>query len=106
MRTNVTMPMPFDCEAAACTRQPARRWWLGWMQLLCAWVLCMLLCANIALVLAQGLPEGARDQTREKVSGKPVGCAVTGSPAQHGPVQVERAGPMKESMTSCRVIGG
>jgi hypothetical protein len=29
-----------------------RRWWLGWVQLLCAWLLCMLLCANVALALA------------------------------------------------------
>ena len=106
MRLNALLHSAFGYEAPVKRQPVARHWWLGWLQLLCAWVLCMLLCANIALVLAQGLPEGARDQTREKVSGKPVGCAVTGSPAQHGPVQVERAGPMKESMTSCRVIGG
>jgi hypothetical protein len=105
MRWTALMQPNFEHEAAPRMQRQAKRWWLGWMQLLCAWVLCMLLCANIALVLAQGLPEGAREQTREKSSGKPVGCAVTGSPAQHGPVQVERAGPMKAHMTSCRVIG-
>jgi hypothetical protein len=36
----------------------ANAWWLGWLKLLCAWLLCMLLCANVALVLERKLPEG------------------------------------------------
>ena len=51
MRWNVLANSPFEHEVPL-RRQPLRRWWLGWAQLLCAWVLCMLLCANIALVLA------------------------------------------------------
>jgi hypothetical protein len=73
MRWNALVRSPlassFEDEA------PQRRWWLGWLQLLCAWVLCMLLCANIALVLAQGLPEEAKEMT----VGKPVGCMVRGT---------------------------
>ncbi|EJL69057.1 hypothetical protein ACCC97_25030 [Variovorax sp. Varisp85] len=51
-RWDVLPQSPFDHEAPPRRRPPMRRWWLGWAQLLCAWVLCMLLCANIALVLA------------------------------------------------------
>jgi len=52
-RWDVLPQSPFDHEAPPPRRRPPmRRWWLGWAQLLCAWVLCMLLCANIALVLA------------------------------------------------------
>jgi hypothetical protein len=86
----------FEHEAAAPLQRPDR-WWLGWLQLLCAWVLCMLLCANIALVFAEGLPQVAGVFS----SGKPVGCAATGSPAQHGPARVERAGPVKGQTSPC-----
>lgn len=51
MRWNALIHMPYERDVEA-----PRRWWLGWLQLLFAWVLCMLLCANIALVLAEGLP--------------------------------------------------
>lgn len=57
------------------SRDPAaspRRWWLGWVQLLCAWLLCMLLCANVALALAKGA--GADAEVRP-VARKPVDCA-------------------------------
>lgn len=77
-----------------------RRWWLGWLQLLCAWVLCMLLCANIALVLAQGLPEEAKEMT----VGKPVGCMVRGkaTPSDAGAsIHGAQADPMKRQMLSC-----
>ena len=71
MKFGAYLPLPvqrYPAEAAA----PARRWWLGWLQLLGAWLLCMLLCANIALVLAKGLPmEDARPAAR-----KPAGCVA------------------------------
>ena len=51
MKLNAQVFLPYQRQAA-----PQRRWWLGWLQLFCAWLLCMLLCANVALVLAQGLP--------------------------------------------------
>lgn len=124
MTWNTSTYASLEAEAAL-AMAPQRRWWLGWLQLLCAWVLCMLLCANIALVLAQGLPEGGRptikqatqqntpqttkqttkDAIREMTSGKPVGCAATGSSAQPGPVQVERAGPAKGQTLPCGVQG-
>jgi hypothetical protein len=58
--------------------EPSRRWWLGWLQLLCAWVLCMLLCANIALVLAKGLPE----EITQMRGGKTVACMATETAAR------------------------
>jgi hypothetical protein len=112
MRWNPLLQPNFEHEAAAslhtlqplqplqplqALQQPARRWWLGWLQLLFAWVVCMLLCANIALVFAEGLPQ-AKHAAR---SGKPVGCAVTGSPAPHGPERAERAGPAKGQTRVC-----
>ncbi|MDP9892531.1 hypothetical protein J2W32_001025 [Variovorax boronicumulans] len=60
------MPYERDVEAP-------RRWWLGWLQLLFAWVLCMLLCANIALVLAEGLPAVRGEATVDRQAG----CTAT-----------------------------
>ena len=62
------LPLPvqrYPAEAAA----PARRWWLGWLQLLGAWLLCMLLCANVALALAKGLPTDEARPAARKTSG-------------------------------------
>ncbi|WP_242630920.1 hypothetical protein [Variovorax paradoxus] len=71
MKFSAYLPLPiqrYPAKAAA----PARRWWLGWLQLLGAWLLCMLLCANIALVLAKGLPmDDARQGAR-----KPADCVA------------------------------
>jgi hypothetical protein len=111
MRWNALLQPSFEHEAAAQStlrqqlhqqqqQQQQNRWWLGWLQLLCAWVVCMLLCANIALVFAEGLPQQHRKKNAV-TSGKPVGCAVTGSPAQHGPARVERAGPSKGFARAC-----
>jgi hypothetical protein len=85
MRWNVLANSTFEHEVPL-RRQPLRRWWLGWLQLLCAWVLCMLLCANIALVFAEGLPQS----NREAKAGSPAGCAVKGSAAQPEPVHGRR----------------
>ncbi|BEP60149.1 hypothetical protein GmRootV213_07030 [Variovorax sp. V213] len=66
MKLNAPLPLFFEPKAA-----PPGRWWLGWLQLLCAWLLCMLLCANVALVLAKGWPlDEARPQAKA-----PAGCA-------------------------------
>jgi len=51
MKLNVPLSLSFEAKA------PPGRWWLGWLQLLCAWLLCMLLCANVALVLTKGWPQ-------------------------------------------------
>lgn len=107
MRWNALLHPGFEHEAAASLpplqpvhqpfHQPARRWWLGWLQLLCAWVVCMLLCVNIALVFAEGLPQA----THGVKSGKPVGCAASGSPAHQGPERAERADPVKGRVRVC-----
>ncbi len=77
MKWNALLHSPYEQPAP-----PSRRWWLGWLQLLCAWVLCMLLCANIALVLAKGLPE----ETSKVTVGKTVACmaAETATPPGMG----------------------
>ncbi|WP_093246795.1 hypothetical protein [Variovorax sp. VaC1] len=96
MRWNALLHSPFEREAPP----PQRRWWLGWLQLLCAWVLCMLLCANIALVLAQGLPQEAKEMT----VGKPVGCMVEGTATRSGTgasIHDAQADPMKRRMLPC-----
>lgn len=85
MRWNAPLHSPFEHEALRAPL-PARRWWLGWVQLLCAWVLCMLLCANIALAFAEGLPQSSR----EAKAGSPAGCAVKGSAAQPEPVHTQK----------------
>lgn len=68
MKFSAYLPLPvqrYPAEAAA----PARRWWLGWLQLLGAWLLCMLLCANVALALAKGLPTDEARPAARKTSG-------------------------------------
>ncbi|MBJ2157090.1 hypothetical protein JC881_15000 [Variovorax sp. IB41] len=64
MRWNALIHMPYERDVEA-----PRRWWLGWLQLLFAWVLCMLLCANIALVLAEGLPAVRGEATVDRQAG-------------------------------------
>lgn len=54
------------------TRRAPRRWWLGWLQLACAWVGCMLVCANAGLLLARGL-DG--DPDAAPAARRPVACA-------------------------------
>ncbi|CAN7587656.1 hypothetical protein LJR069_004315 [Variovorax paradoxus] len=69
IKLNAQASLPYQRQAA-----PQRRWWLGWLQLLCAWLLCMLLCANVALVLAQGLP---KDETAPVVARKAADCSLS-----------------------------
>ncbi|WP_261803552.1 hypothetical protein [Variovorax sp. PAMC26660] len=98
MRWNALLHSPFEREAQLQPQQ--RRWWLGWLQLFCAWVLCMLLCANIALVLAQGLPHEAKEMT----VGKPVGCMVRGAatPSDSGAsIHGAQVDPMKRRTLPC-----
>ena len=68
MKLNAQASLPYQRQAA-----PPRRWWLGWLQLCCAWLLCMLLCANVALVLAQGLP---KDEVAPAVARKAADCSL------------------------------
>ena len=97
MRWNALLHSPFFDHEPRLRREPSRRWWLGWLQLLCAWVLCMLLCANIALVFAQGLP----GQTGEARAGRPGGWAGTGGAAQPEPVHGIRADVTRGQKLSC-----
>jgi hypothetical protein len=75
MRWNALLQPSFEHEAATQStlrqqlhqqqqQQQQNRWWLGWLQLLCAWVLCMLLCANIALVLRTGFARTTQEKER------------------------------------------
>jgi len=97
MRLNALLHTAFGYEAPVKRQPVARHWWLGWLQLLCAWVLCMLLCANIALVFAQDLS----GRTGEARAGRPAGCAVTGSAAQPVPVHGIRADVARGQRLPC-----
>jgi len=74
MKLNAQASLPYQRQAA-----PQRRWWLGWLQLFCAWLLCMLLCANVALVLAQGLP---KDGAAPVVARKAADCSLLAEAAR------------------------
>jgi hypothetical protein len=67
-----SLSLPLSAQASPAT---PRRWWLGWFQLFCAWLLCMLLCANVALVLAQDQP---LQEPERPVARKPADCALHG----------------------------
>ena len=67
MKFSAYPPLPYRRPPAEAA--PARRWWLGWLQLLGAWLLCMLLCANVALALAKGLPTDEARPAARKTSG-------------------------------------
>lgn len=69
MKLNLSLPLSRPHLPAS-----PRRWWLGWVQLLCAWLLCMLLCANVALALAQ---EREADAPQRPAARKPVACAAS-----------------------------
>ena len=68
MKSNASLPLSFGPKPT-----PPARWWLAWLQLLCAWLLCMLLCANVALVLTKGWPQ---DETRPQAKAQG-DCAPT-----------------------------
>lgn len=78
MRWNALLHMPYEP-----TVEQPRRWWLGWLQLLCAWVLCMLLCANIALVLAEGLPAVRGEATVDRHAGCTAAAIAAPADAKH-----------------------
>ena len=77
--------------------EPPRRWWLGWLQLLCAWVVCMLLCANLALVLAKGLPEARSESTAYRQAG----CAAAETASQREAKHERQADPAKGHTPRC-----
>jgi len=75
MKLNAPLSLSFEPKAV-----PAGRWWLGWLQLLCAWLLCMLLCANVALVLTKGWPQDEAVPHAKTASG----CAPAEATARPG----------------------
>jgi len=77
--------------------EPPRRWWLGWLQLLCAWVVCMLLCANLALVLAKGLPEARSEST----ASRPATCAAADTASRRDANHERQADPAKGRIRRC-----
>ena len=92
MRWNALIHMPYERNV-----EPPRRWWLGWLQLLFAWVLCMLLCANIALVLAGGLP-GARG---EATIDRQAGCTAAQTMVQRDSKHETKVDPTKGRAPRC-----
>ncbi len=88
MKLNAPLPLSFKPRAA-----PQGRWWLAWLQLLCAWLVCMLLCANVALVLTKGWPQD---------EGKPAAKTAVGCvPAEPGPRARVAASPKPAHPTQC-----
>ncbi|AGU51702.1 hypothetical protein VAPA_1c46340 [Variovorax paradoxus B4] len=90
MKLNVHPSLPYQRRAA-----PQRRWWLGWLQLLCAWLLCMLLCANVALALAQGLP---KQEATPVAARKAVDCSL---PVEAAAAHAESVSHTLRRMSRC-----
>lgn len=92
MRWNTLIHMPYERDVEA-----PRRWWMGWVQLLFAWVLCMLLCANIALVLAEGLPAVRGEATVDRQ----VDCTTSAFIATRDAKHEKQVDPMKGRAPRC-----
>lgn len=75
MKLHLSLPHPMNAEATS-----ARRWWLGWAQLILVWVLCMLLCANVALALVESFgtdePPPPETTATRFMPAQPADCAV------------------------------
>lgn len=93
MKWNALLHSPYEQPPP-----PSRRWWLGWLQLLCAWVLCMLLCANLALVLADGWPQ----QTGRAAAAKTMACMAVEPAAQPAMVRSAQVDAAKGVGLRCR----
>jgi hypothetical protein len=94
MKLNAQASLPYQRQAA-----PQRRWWLGWLQLFCAWLLCMLLCANVALVLAQGLP---KHEAAPAAARKAVDCSLAGeTTGEAAPAPAETVSHTLRRMSRC-----
>lgn len=91
-RWNALIHIPHERNPA-----PPRRWWLGWLQLLCAWVVCMLLCANLALALAKGLPEARSESTAYRQAA----CAAAETASQRDANPERQADPAKGHTRRC-----
>lgn len=97
MRWNALVHIPYDSEPEV----PPRRWWLGWLQLLCAWVLLMLLCANIALAFADNLPSTSSRSATHSYTQKTMNCTPTESAAPQGTRDAQATGPAQVRAHRC-----
>lgn len=97
MRWNALVHIPYESEREV----PPRRWWLGWLQLLCAWVLLMLLCANIALVFAEGLPGSSGRTATHSHAHKTMNCTLRENAAQQGTRGTETTSPAQVRTHRC-----
>lgn len=97
MRWNALVHIPYDSEPEV----PPRRWWLGWLQLLCAWVLLMLLCANIALAFADNLPSTSSRSATHSHTPKTMNCTLRENTAPQGTHGAQAAGPAQVRAHRC-----
>lgn len=97
MRWNALVHIPYESEREA----PPRRWWLGWLQLLCAWVLLMLLCANIALAFADNLPFPSGRSATHSSTQRTMNCTLRESTAPQGTHDAQAAGPAQVRAHRC-----
>ncbi|WPG36919.1 hypothetical protein [Variovorax sp. EBFNA2] len=97
MRWNALVHIPYESEREV----PPRRWWLGWLQLLCAWVLLMLLCANIALAFADNLPSPSGRSATRTYAHPAVNCTSRDSAALQGTHGAQAAGPAQVRAHRC-----
>ncbi|WP_341887103.1 hypothetical protein [Variovorax sp. YR752] len=97
MRWNALVHIPYDSEPEV----PPRRWWLGWLQLLCAWVLLMLLCANIALAFADNLPSASSRSATHSSTQKTMNCTLRENTAPQGTHGAQATGPAQVRAHRC-----
>lgn len=97
MRWNALVHIPYESERDV----PPRRWWLGWLQLLCAWVLLMLLCANIALAFADNLPSPSSRSAARTHAHQTMNCTLGESAALQGTHSAQATGPAQVRAHRC-----
>jgi len=92
MKSNARPLLSPHAEAA-----PPARWWLGWFQLLCAWLVCMLVCANLALAMAKGWPQ----EERRPMANTPGDCALADASTRPGTRAGEAVSAKPRRMPRC-----
>ncbi|KQX88968.1 hypothetical protein [Variovorax sp. Root473] len=97
MRWNALVHIPYEAEREV----PPRRWWLGWLQLLCAWVLLMLLCANIALAFADNLPSPSGRGAARTYAHQTMNCTPSESATLQGTHAAQATGPAQVRAHRC-----
>jgi len=92
MKSNASRLLSLDAKVA-----PPARWWLGWFQLLCAWLLCMLVCANLAMAMAKGWPQ----EERRPLAKTPADCALADASTRPGTRAGEAAAAKPRRLPRC-----